>query len=107
MNSEDDYPYKEKNTEGCWIAFFLLLFVIVVLIGAFFAIKWWVIPNLVSIINWFVPNFWSLFIGIVFLWILFKIASFIWYPIYSMLGKYSYLILLATLIYILMQINAF
>lgn len=63
-----------------------------------------VFPKLLLFIKWFVPSFWS-FIGYFFiLWIFFKILKLIWFPIYSIFGKYSYIILFLTFIYIMMEI---
>lgn len=104
MNHKQDYPYKD-NGSALLYGIGFLGFIVAILAGVFWFIKSVIIPNVVAIINWFVPNFWSMFGYIIIIWILFKIASFIWYPIYSILGKYSYLILLATAIYIIMQIN--
>lgn len=104
MNENQDYPYKSDTP--AWVYLLLALGIIsLFLLGIVSLIKWMILPNLIAIINWFVPNFWNMFLGIIIVWVLFKIASFIWYPIYSLLGKYSYLILVATLIYIFMQIS--
>lgn len=102
MNDNQDYHYKDDTPAWVYLLIVLGVFILL-LVGAISLIKWLIIPNFIAIINWFVPNFWSMFLGIVFIWILFKILSFIWYPIYSLLGKYSYLILVATLIYVIMQ----
>lgn len=99
MNDKRDYPYKDNNY--MWIGFGIL---IAIILGVS-ALIMWLIPNFFAFINWFVPNFWSLFGYIIIIWIGYKFFSFIWTPIYSILGKWSLLILIATVIYIIMQIN--
>ncbi|KXH12897.1 MULTISPECIES: hypothetical protein [Enterococcus] len=93
--------YSHKETKYVWENILILAGIV---LGTILLAYFIVIPNLFTFINWFVPNFWSIFGYIIILWIAYKILSFIWFPVYSILGKWSYLILLATLIYIFMQI---
>lgn len=103
MYNKNDYS--GKGDGYVWRAFFMLAFVVFMLLtGSFLLIKW-LIPNFSSIVNWIVPNFWSHIGNIFIVWIFYKLLRFLWYPIYSILGKYSYIILVLTAIYIFMQIS--
>lgn len=93
--------YSHKETKYVWEGFAILIGLI---IGAVLLVHFIVIPCFFTFVGWFVPNFWSVFGYIILLWIAYKILSALWFPIYSILGKWSYFILLTTLIYILMQI---
>lgn len=93
--------YSEKETRYVWESLAILAEIV---LGAILLVYFVVIPNFFAFINWFVPNFWSVFGYIIILWIAYKFFSFVWFPIFSILGKWSYLILLATVIYIIMQI---
>lgn len=94
--------YSHKETKYVWESLAILVGIVLVAISLVYFV---VIPYFFEFISWFVPNFWSVFGYIVLIWIAYKILSFIWFPMYSMLGKWSYLILIATLIYIFMQIS--
>jgi hypothetical protein len=99
MDHKSNYSYKENYIWKYVVAVFLLVGGIIALV------KWAIIPNALVFINWFVPNFWIFFGYILIIWFMFKVLSFFWSPVYFLLGKWSYLILIATAIYIIMQIN--
>lgn len=95
---------KYSDDKDVWkILAVLAVGLILGIVALVFFVKLIVLPNILAIINWFVPNFWNMFLWIIIFWVIFQILKFIWYPIYSMIGKWSYLILLATLIYGLIQ----
>lgn len=98
-----DYPVKDTGYIKSAVA--LIGIVVLVLAVAGIGIFGFVMPNALSFISWFVPNFWSILGYIVIIWLIWKFFTLLWYPIYSVLGRWSYLILLATAIYILMQIT--
>lgn len=101
MNEEK--KYSEVSDKYVWQSLAIILMILIGGIGALILLtKWVVLPNVLSFINWFVPNFWNCFCFIIILWIVYKFFSLLWTPIYFLLGKWSYLILLATIIYIAM-----
>ncbi|KRU40057.1 hypothetical protein [Clostridium sporogenes] len=96
----NEYMYKKNNNKylkGAAVLALGLLSIIVL-------IKWVFIPLSISFIKWVVPNFWTHIGYIIILWIMYKIFSLLWTPIRSIFGKWSYLILIATIIYIILQI---
>ncbi|MHC5268199.1 hypothetical protein ACYSNO_03270 [Enterococcus sp. LJL98] len=80
MKEEKNYPYKDSYTGEIVTILAILL---IGILGVIALIKWVIIPNFISIINWFVPNFWSLFGYFIIIWIFFKFLKFLWYPVYS------------------------
>ncbi|MBY6889381.1 hypothetical protein HYH68_16435 [Clostridium botulinum] len=101
QKTRNDYMYKKNNNIYLKGAVLLGLGLISIIV----LIKWVFIPLSVSFIKWAVPNFWTSIGYIIILWIMYKIFSFLWAPIKSIFGKWSYLILIATIIYIILQIN--
>ena len=100
-NNKNEY----NNSYYVKIALSILLIAITVIVLAVCLIKFLIAPNFKALIQWFVPNFWSLFGYFIIIFVIYKICSFFWSPIRSLLGKWSYLIIAATIFYILIQIN--
>ncbi|EPY6472526.1 hypothetical protein ACWO4B_003223 [Clostridium sporogenes] len=93
---------KKINDNGRYLKGFLILILGLIIIILF--ARFVVIPNAISFIKWAVPNFWSLIGYIIILWLIFKFFQLLWTPIKSIFGKWSYIILLATFVYVLLQV---
>ncbi|HCM90556.1 MULTISPECIES: hypothetical protein [Vagococcus] len=93
----NDYPIKER-AYYIWPILIFILFGIVVT-------KWLIIPILKSVIIYGVPVFWSYVGYFLIIWVFYKFCKILWYPIYSILGKWSLLIPLATIIYIFWSVS--
>lgn len=109
MNEENqtnkEYPYRDSNKAYLKTFLGILVVGIVGLIVGFFALKHIIVPLAIKFIYWLVPNFWSGIGYFLLIWIVYKLFSFLWSPIYSLLGKWSYIILGSTLVYIILQIS--
>lgn len=100
MENKKSYPFELKK--NIWKLVFSIT-VIISLVLVF--IKLFLIPNMFKFISWFVPNFWTMLGYIFILWFIYKLFTWLWQPVKSILGKWSYLILIITVIYVIMQIN--
>lgn len=101
---DKNYPYKDSKKSYIKTFLGLLIAAVIGLVLIFFSFKYLIFPLAIKFIYWLVPNFWS-GIGYFFMiWFVYKLFSFFWSPIYALLGKWSYVILGSTIIYIILQI---
>lgn len=109
----EDKNSQQVSDKYVWQSLAILVMILIGGIVALICFAKWVIlpiakgivlPSFLSYINWFVPHFWNFFGFIFILWLVYKFFSFIWSPVYALLGKWSYLPLIATIIYIAMRI---
>lgn len=105
QGSKNERSYKSGYGEYAKTIFWLLVTVVIGLIVLFFAVKYLVFPLGVKFVYWLVPNFWSNIVYLFMIWVAYRILRFFWSPIYNILGKWSFVILGATVFYIFLQIS--
>lgn len=95
--------YKDNNF-GSYIFGVILLIAIVLLLLLVITAKFFVLPMISGAIHFAVPTFWS-YIGYIFIiWFIYKFFCIVFYPIYSLIGKWFFLLIGMTIIYIGMVI---
>lgn len=109
MNEEQktngEYPYRDSNKAYLKTFLGIVGVGIIGLVVGFYALKYLIVPLGIKFIYWLVPNFWNGIWFVLLTWIVYKLLKFLWSPIYSLLGKWSYVILGSTIIYIILQIS--